>query len=101
MTQSYAVETFDHIFNEEGEALAGDVDQETHVMRLASHHHHDEVVETYLHEVLHVLLHKANYGSIQMGESPNEDIVNSLSPILLAFIRENPAVIRYLRKGFA
>ena len=54
-----------------------------------------EVVrETLLHEVLHVVL---EHGSVD--SALHEDIIRSMSPMLLHMLRANPGLVRYLCAG--
>jgi hypothetical protein len=93
MGQRYAVKTYAHIADEAGEALNGDIDHDFHVVRMAEHQADVEKQETLLHEVLHGVFRKAGF---KTENDEHEDVVNRLSPILLQFLKENPAVYTFL-----
>lgn len=91
--QTFKVEAFAHILDENNEELCGDINHEHGIMRLSTHQAHDSVAETYLHEMLHGIFKKAG---LETGSDPHEDMVNRLTPILLHTLRENPAVLQFL-----
>lgn len=51
--------------------------------------------QTFLHELVHMILDFHGYGEI----SRREGVVNALSLSLLAWMRDNPALVRVLAEG--
>lgn len=56
--------------------------------------------ETLLHESLHAMFSITNLDTIlsREAEGLDEHIVSVLSPVLLAFLRENPRTVAYLQE---
>lgn len=53
--------------------------------------------ETFLHENLHAILEVSQVERMLSGASlPNEAVVAALTPVLLAWLRENPVALAYL-----
>lgn len=55
----------------------------------------DGMAETLVHECLHAILGKAGFG-LDMSPDVQEAVVKRTAPILLDFIRRNPAVYTYI-----
>jgi hypothetical protein len=55
----------------------------------------DRLRETYLHEHIHAMLSLAGMRDT-LGSSREERVVKRLAPILLQFLRDNPAVYSFL-----
>ena len=57
----------------------------------------DKRVETYLHEVLHVVFHTARV--LRPKGTTEEDMITALAPALVHTLRDNPDMVGYLMKG--
>jgi hypothetical protein len=58
-------------------------------------------LDTYLHEALHAMFYMTGLsraGGPLATELHEEEVIVSLAPVLLQFIRDNPAVMNYLRQ---
>jgi hypothetical protein len=62
---------------------------------------HERQRETFLHENLHAMLAIGQLDSVldsESGHGASEHVVSVLSPILLAWMRDNPNAVNYLRE---
>jgi len=55
----------------------------------------DKLRETFLHEHLHAMVNLAGLRDV-LTEDKDEDVIKRLTPILLQFLRDNPAVYAFL-----
>jgi hypothetical protein len=76
----------------------GIYDERAQVITLDSHLPFERQRETLVHETLHAIFSAAQLDSLLSAESDglDEHVVSVLSGHMLAFLRENPAVLRYL-----
>lgn len=73
----------------------GDTDFNSTVIRIRGGLSADAERETVLHECLHCATDLVGE-RVRLGDEREEELVRALSPALLAILRDNPALVRYL-----
>jgi hypothetical protein len=75
--------------------LLGLYDQPAMVIALDKAQSPDRLKETFLHETLHALIYEVAPRDVLTFEE-EEAVVRRLAPVMLLFLRENPAVYTFL-----
>jgi hypothetical protein len=92
LSQRVRVSFHAHIEDEEMGTLNGVTHLDHNTIHVSRDACEDQQAETYLHEVLHVIL---RHGRLLPGRE-NEKVVGPLAVLLLHAIRENPRLMAYL-----
>ncbi len=100
MTQRIGVEELEREPPEEGhrhEAI-GEYDANMQVIRMDLTVGFDQQRDTFLHENLHAMINAAHLEPMMDDAMPGftEHLVSVLSPLLLAWMRDNPHAVNYL-----
>ena len=80
----------------EGEVPGGYCDYDHLVIAIKPGLAPDVTRETVLHEIIHACGHAAGVKWTTTGDDAEEDTIESLSPTLLAALRDNPRLATYL-----
>ena len=77
----------------------GNIDAESNAIRIAPSLEASRKRVIVLHEVVHAVLEAAGWRWDDTRERGHEDVVNTITPGLLAVLRDNPDLVAYLREG--
>lgn len=86
---------------EKGESLAG-TDNVGYVsvskceVRIASGQHIQQQRDTLLHELLHIIWSEIGIGEVDPKDLTEERVIRPLATAIIAALRDNPALVRYL-----
>ena len=86
-----------HSLEHEGQDCYGMFDPDESCIHLTDGQGRERIRNTLLHESLHAML-EIGWLARSLEHDDEERIVANLAPVLLAFIRQNPAVVAYLQE---